>query len=68
MLTLVYLALNDAAPSYISQLFTERSSNISLRGRHKLVISSVDTTKDGLHSFRYYATKLYFLSHLLIYS
>lgn len=57
MLTLVYLALNDAAPSYISQLFTERSPSISLRGRRKLVIPSVDTTKYGLHLFRYYASK-----------
>ena len=43
MLTLVYLALNDAAPSYISQPFTERSSSIRLLGRPKLVIHSVNT-------------------------
>ena len=33
----------DAVPSYISELFTERSSNISLWGRQRLVIPSVDT-------------------------
>ena len=59
MLTQVYLALNDAAPSYVSQLFTERSSSLSLRGRHKQVIPSLNTTKYGLHSFRYYASKLW---------
>lgn len=59
MLTRVYLALNDAAPSYVSQLFTERSSSLSLRGRHKQVIPSLNTTKYGLHSFRYYASKLW---------
>ena len=51
MLTRVYLALNDAAPSSISQLVTKHSSRISLiRGRRKLVIPSVNTTKYGLLS------------------
>lgn len=58
-LILVYLALNNAAPSYISDLFTERNSSINLRGTRKLVIPSVNTTKYGLHSFRYYASKLW---------
>ena len=59
MLTLVYIALNDTAPSYISQLLTEHSSSIRLRGRRKLVIPSVNTTEYGLHSFCYYASKLW---------
>ena len=52
MLTLVYIALNDTAPSYISQLLTEHSSSIRLRGRRK-------PTEYGLHSFCYYASKLW---------
>ena len=58
MLVLVYLALNGSVPSYVCDLLTERDSNISLQRKRKLVISSVNTTKYGLHSFRYYATKL----------
>ena len=37
VLILVFLALNNAAPSYISDLFTERQSSISLRGKRRLV-------------------------------
>ena len=59
MLILVFLALNDAAPSYISRLFTERQTNIGLRGKRRLVIPRVNTTNYGLHSFRYHASKLW---------
>ena len=45
MLVLVFLALNNAAPSYISYLFTERQTSISLRGKRRLVIPRVNTTK-----------------------
>ena len=66
MLILVYLALNNAAPSYISDLFTERQTSISLRGKRRLVIPRVNTTNYGLHSFRYYASKLWNLLYLLV--
>ena len=60
MLVLVFfLALNKAAPSYISDLFTERQTSISLRGKRRLVILRVNTTNYGLHSFRYHASKLW---------
>ena len=59
MLVLVFLALNNAAPSYISDLFTERQTSISLRGKRRLVIRRVNTTNYGLHSFRYHASKLW---------
>jgi len=36
MLILVFLALNKAAPCYISDLFTERQTSISLRGRDEV--------------------------------
>ena len=59
MLILVYLALNNAAPSYISDLFTERQTSISLRGKQRLVIPLANTTNYGLHSFRCHASKLW---------
>ena len=59
MLILVFLALNKAAPSYISDPFTERQTNISLRGKCRLVIPRVNITNYGLHSFRYHASKLW---------
>jgi len=59
MLILVFLALNNAAPSYISHLFAERQTSISLRGKRRLVIPGVNTTNYGLHSFRYHASKLW---------
>ena len=49
MLILVFLALNEAAPSYISDLFTEHQTNISLRGKCRLVIPRVNITNYGLH-------------------
>ena len=42
-----------------SDLFTERQTSISLRGKRRLVIPRVNTTNYGLHSFRYYASKLW---------
>ena len=59
MLILVFLALNKSAPSYIHDLFTERQTSISLRGKRRLVIPRVNTTNYGLHSFRYHASKLW---------
>ena len=59
MLVLVYLALNNAAPSYISDLFPERQTRIHLRGKRRLVIPRVKRTNYGLHSFRYHASKLW---------
>ena len=56
---LVFLALNKAVPSYISDLFTERQTSIRLRGKRRLVIPRLNTTNYGLHAFRYHATKLW---------
>ena len=58
MLILVFLAFN-AAPSYISDLFTELQTSVSLRGKRRPVIPRVITTNYGLHSFRYHASKLW---------
>ena len=57
MLISVFLALNNAALIFISDLFTERQTSISLRGKRRLVIPRVNTSNYGLHSFRYHASK-----------
>ena len=44
MLILDVLALNNAAPSYNSDLFTKCQTSISLRGKSILVIPPVNTT------------------------
>ena len=59
MLILAFLPLNNAAPCYISDLFTKRQTSISLSGKRKLVIPCVNTTNYGIHSFRYHASKLW---------
>ena len=58
-LILVFLALNNAAPSYISDLLTKRQSSIGLRGKRRIVVPRVNTTSYGLQSFRYHAMKLW---------
>ena len=50
MLILVFIALNKAAPSYMSDLFTELQTSISLRGKRSFVIPRLNTTNYGLHS------------------
>ena len=60
MVVLLFLALTNAASSFISDLFTERQTSISLlRGKRRLVIPGVITTSYGLHSFRCHANKLW---------
>ena len=44
------------SPSYINELLIERNS-YNLRGKHSLSIPRVQSTKYGLHSFRYSASK-----------
>ena len=57
MLTLVYKSFHGLAPSYINELLIERNSSYNLRGKHSLSIPRVQSTKYGLHSFRYSASK-----------
>ena len=38
VVVIIVTALNNAAPSYISDLFTERQTSVSLRGKRRLVI------------------------------
>ena len=44
-------------PSYNNELLVERNSSYSLHGKHSLNIPRVQSTKYGLHSFRYSASK-----------
>lgn len=57
MLTLVYKSIHDYVPKYISDLFTLRSNSRNLRGYNCLTIPRVNTTRYGLHSFSYNASK-----------
>ena len=58
MLTLVYIkSFHGLAPSYINELLIEKNSSYNLRGKHSLSIPRVQSTKYGLHSFRYSASK-----------
>ena len=57
MLTLVYKSFHGLAPSYINELLRERNSSDNLFGKHSLSIPRVRSTKYGLHSFPYSASK-----------
>ena len=57
MLTLVYESFHGLAPSYINKLLIETNSSYNLRGKHSLSIPRVQSTKYGLHSFCYSASK-----------
>ena len=57
MLTLVYKSFHGLAPSYINELLRERNSSDNLCGKHSLSIPRVQSTKYGLHSFPYSASK-----------
>ena len=50
-------SFHGLAPSYINELLIERNSSYNLRGKHSLSIPRVQSTKYGLHSFRYSASK-----------
>ena len=57
--TEVFKAVNKMGPEYISDLFKLKVNTAHLRGRNKLEIPSVNTTKYGLHSIAYYGAKLW---------
>ena len=58
-LILVYKSIHGYAPKYISDLFSLRSYTMNLRGYDSLIIPRVNTTKYGIHSFSYSASKLW---------
>ena len=45
------------SPSYFNELLIERNSSYNLRGKHSLSIPRVQSTKYGLHPFRYSTSK-----------
>ena len=59
MLTLTYRALNGNTPVYIKNLLNVKDTTYNLRGQHLLNVPRVTTTTYGLHSFRYFASKLW---------
>ena len=59
MLTLTYRALNGNAPVYIKNLLNVKDVTYNLRGQHLLNVPRVNTTTYGLHSFHYFASKLW---------
>ena len=56
-LSIVYESFHGLVPSYINDLLIERNSSCNLRGKHSLCILRVQSTKYGLHSSRYSASK-----------
>ena len=57
MLTLVYKSFHSLVPSYINEWLIERNSSYNLHDKHSLSIPRVQSTKYGLHSFRYSAQR-----------
>ena len=58
MLTLVYNYFYGLAPSYINEILIETNSSYNLHGKvHSLSLPRVQSTKYGLHSFHYSASK-----------
>jgi len=45
------------APAYINELVKMRNNKCDLRGNNTLSQPKVNTTKHGLNSYRYFATK-----------
>ena len=59
MFTLTYRALNGNTPVYIKNLLNVKDITYNLRGQHLVNVPRVNTTTYGLHSFRYFASKLW---------
>ena len=57
MLILVFKAVNNLLPTYLSDLFIIRENIKNLRGTNKLVIPNVNTTRYGTKSVAFTAPK-----------
>ena len=58
MLILIYNSLHNEAPIFVQELLQHRGYT-SLRGKLILKIPKVRTTKNGLNSFKYLASKFW---------
>ena len=57
LLYILFKALNNQSPSYITSMFKLRDNIKNLRGTNKLVLPRVNTTRYGLKSTIYVASK-----------
>ena len=57
LLYIVFKPLNNQLPSYITSMFKLRDNIKNLRGTNKLVLPRVNTTRYGLKSTIYVASK-----------
>ena len=57
----MYRIRNNLAPSYVCELFSERTCNYNLRTNHdqEFSVPHVNKTRTGLHSLRYFGAKLW---------
>ena len=57
----IYKAKNNLAPSYVCDIFKEKTIHHNLKGSHdqQLFLPNVNKTKSGLHSLRYFGVKLW---------
>ena len=59
MLCTINNCLSNKAPPSIKNLVSSRSCSYNLRGENMLALPKVNTTKYGLKSWRYFATKIW---------
>ena len=59
MLCTINNCLSNKAPPSITNLVSSRSCSYNLRGENMLALPKVNTTKYGLKSWRYFATKIW---------
>ena len=59
MLCTINNCLSNKAPPSIKNLVSLRSCSYNLRGENMLALPKVNTTKYGLKSWRYFATKIW---------
>ena len=59
MMITIDKCLHNRAPQTVKDLISLRQSNYNLRGDHILNLPKVNSTKNGLKSWRYYAAKIW---------
>lgn len=59
MCILIYKVIYATTPTPLSSLLSLRSSECNLRGKMKLILPRANTSKYGLHTFKYYGPKIW---------